>query len=169
MFWREPGRLDETLVDMQRYLPYHIKLTHGQGAGADSALQAEMMLMRGDDTQAEILCHKALYLARSKQDTCVCLCAEQVLARIAILRGDVDGFITSLENIRVYAKESSNMYILRMVDICLSVISVALDTTDMVAKWLCDTESIGKNVYTRAIPYATILYSHLLVREKTPC
>jgi LuxR family maltose regulon positive regulatory protein len=166
MFWREPGRLDETLVDMQRYLPYHIKLTHGQGAGADSALQAEMMLMRGDDTQAEILCHKALYLARSKQDTCVCLCAEQVLARIAILRGDVDGFITSLENIRGYAKESSNMYILRMVDICLSVISVALDTTDMVAKWLCDTESIGKNVYTRAIPYATILYSHLLVREK---
>ena len=166
MFWRESGRLDETLLDMQRYLPYHIKLTNGQGVGADSALEAEMMLMRGDDTQAEILCHKALYLARSKQDTCICLCAEQVLARIAILRGDVDSFFTALENIRGYAKESTNMYILRMVDICLSVISVALGTTDMVAKWFHDTESISKNVYTRAIPYVIILYSHLLVREK---
>lgn len=165
MVWRETGRLDEALTDMQRHLPYHYKLTHSQGVGSDSALHAEMMLMRGDDVQAEILCHKALYLARSKQETCICLCAEQVLARIAILRGDVDGFFTALENIKGYAKESSNLYILRMVDICLSVISIALDTTDMVAKWFCDTESISKKVYARAVPYVNILYSHLLVRE----
>lgn len=166
MFWREPGRLDKTLMDMQRKLPYHIKLTHGQGVGADSVLHAEMMLMRGEDIKAEILCHKALYQARSKQDICICLCAEQVLARIAILRGDVDGFFTALENIKGYGKESSNLYILRMVDICLSVISVALDTTDMIAKWFYDIESISKKVYVRAVPYVNILYSHLLVREK---
>ncbi len=166
MVWRETGRLDEALTDMQIHLPCHYKLTHSQGVGADSALHAEMMLMRGDDVQAEILCHKALYLARSKQEICICLCAEQVLARIAIQRGDVDGFFTALENIKGYAKESSSLYILRMVDICLSVISVALDTTEMVAKWLCDTESISKKVYARAVPYVNILYSHLLVREK---
>lgn len=166
MFWREPGRLDESLEDMQRYLPQHIKLTHGQGVGADSVLQAEMMLMRGDDIKAEILCHKALYQAHSKQEICICLCAEQVLARIAILRGDVEGFFTALENIKSYAKESSNLYILRMIDICLSVISVALDTTDMIANWFSDIESISKKVYARAVPYVTILYSHLLVREK---
>ncbi len=166
MVWREPGSLDEALVDIQRNLPYHFKLTNGQGFGADSALHAEMMLMRGDDIQAEILCHKALYQARSKQETCICLCAEQVLARIAILRGDVEGFFTSLENIKGYAKESSNLYVLRMVDICLSVISVALDTTDMVAKWFYDTVSISEKVYARAVPYVNILYSHLLAREK---
>lgn len=104
MFWREPGKLDETRKDLQQYLPYHIRMTHGQGIGADSVLDAETMLMRGDDIQAEILCHKALYLARSKQETCICLCAEQILARIAILRGDVEGFFTALENIRGYAK-----------------------------------------------------------------
>ncbi|MDF3004496.1 MAG: ATP-dependent transcriptional regulator, MalT-like, LuxR family [Oscillospiraceae bacterium] len=165
-FWREPGKLDETLADMIKSLPYHLKLTRGQGAGADSTLHAEMMFMRGDDIQAEILCHKALYQARSKQETYICLCAEQVLARIAILRGDVDGFFIALENIKGYAKESSNLYVLRMVDICLSVISVALDTTDMVAKWFCDTESMSKKVYARAVPYVNILYSHLLVRQK---
>ena len=164
--WREPGRLDEALADMQGNLPYHFKLTHGQGVGVDSALHAEMMLMRGDDIEAEILCHRALYQARSKQETCICLCAEQILARIAILRGDVDGFFTALENIKSYAKENSSLYVLRMVDICLSVISVALDTTDMVAKWFCDTESISKKVYARAVPYVNILYSHILVREK---
>ena len=166
MFWRESGKLDETLMDMQRDLPYHIKLTRGQGIGADDVFHAEKMLMKGDDIQAEILCHKALYKARSKQEICICLCAEQVLARIAILRGDVDGFFTTLENIKGYAKESSNLYTLRMVDICLSVISVALDTTDMVAKWFFDSESISKKVYFKAVPYINILYSHLLVRKK---
>ncbi len=166
MVWRESGGLDEALVDIQSNLPYHFKLTQGQGFGADSVLHAEMMFMRGDDIQAEILCHKALYQARSKQETCICLCAEQVLARIAILRGDVEGFFTSLENIRGYAKESSNLYVMRMVDICLSVISVALDTTDMIAKWFWNTESICKKVYARAVPYVNILYSHLLVRKK---
>ncbi len=164
--WRESGRMDEALLDIQSNLPYHFKLTYGQGFGADSVLEAEMMFMRGDDIQAEILCHKALYQARSKQDTCICLCAEQVLARIAILRGDVDGFFTTLENIKGYAKEGSNLYVLSMVDICLSVISVALDTTDMVANWFGDAESISKKVYARAVPYVNILYSHLLVRKK---
>jgi LuxR family maltose regulon positive regulatory protein len=162
MFWREPGKLDETLEDVKRCLSYHIKLTNGQGVGADSALHAEMMLVRGDDVQAEVLCHKALYQARSKRETCICLCAEQTLARIAILRGDVDGFFTALENIKDYANESSNLYMLRMVDICLSVISVALDITDLVANWIYDTESISRKVYARAVPYVNILYSHLL-------
>lgn len=121
---------------------------------------------RGRHTQAEILCHKALYQARSKQEICICLCAEQILARIFILRGDVDSFFTALENIRNYGKDSSHLHVLHMVDICLSVISVALDTTDFVANWLCDIESIRKKVYARALPYTLILYSHLLVRER---
>jgi len=166
MFWREPGKLNETLEDMRRLMPFHLMLTRGQGIGADSVLHAEIMLMRGDDTQAEILCHKALYQARSKQEICICLCAEQILARIFILRGDVDSFFTALENIRNYGKDSSHLHVLHMVDICLSVISVALDTTDFVANWLCDIESIRKKVYARALPYTLILYSHLLVRER---
>jgi len=165
MFWHEPGKLDQTLADMQRNLPYHSKLTHGQGIGADFALQAEMMLMRGDDISAEILCHKALYQARNKKETCICLCVEQVFAWIAILRGDVDGFFTIIENIKGYAKENSDQYILRMIDICLTAIGVALDTTDMVAKWLFDAESIREKVYCRAVPYVNILYLYLLARE----
>lgn len=165
MFWREPGKLDETLADMQRYLPYHSKLTCGQGTGADCALQAEMMLMRGDYISAETLCYKALYQARSKNEICICLCVELILAQISIMRGDVDGFFTIIKNIKDYARENSKLYILRMIDICLSVISVVLGTTDMVAKWLFDAESIRKNVYYRAVPYVNTIYLYLLIRE----
>ena len=87
---------------------------------------------------AEILCHKALYEARSFQQTGVCLCAELVLARIAILRGDVDGYLTAVSNIKGYVKENSNLYILRMVDMCLTVTSLTLGIKDDVADWIFD-------------------------------
>ena len=162
MFWREPGRMEETLRELKSALPCHLKLTHQQGAGADSAYQAEMMLLRGDDVQAEILCHKALYQARSRQEICICLCAEQILARIAILRGDAEGFELALQNIKGYAGENAGPHVSRMVDICLAILGAALGAMDMVPKWLLDFESIGKAVYAGAVPYVSALHAHLL-------
>lgn len=166
MFWRESGKLDDTLQDMDECLPYYFKLTREHGAGANSALRAEVMLMRGEDDEAEILCHKALYEARTHQQIAICLCAELILARIAILRGDVEGYFTAVNNIKGYTKEKSNLYVARMVDLCMTVISLVLGITDNVAKWLCDIESMKKALYTPTIPYAQILYSRLLMIEK---
>ncbi|HWR62704.1 MAG TPA: LuxR C-terminal-related transcriptional regulator, partial [Clostridia bacterium] len=166
MFWRESGKLEDALRDMDECLPYYLKLTRGHGAGANSVMRAEAMLMRGEDDKAEILCHKALYDARSCQQISICLCAELVLARIAILRGDAEGYFTAVKNIQGCAKENSNLYILRMVELCLSVISLVLGITDNVAEWLYDMGSIKKTLYAPAVPYAQTLYSMLLLAEK---
>ncbi len=166
MFWRESGKLEDALRDMDECLPYYLKLTRGHGTGADSAMRAEAMLMRGEDDDAEILCYKALYGAGSHRQTSICICAELVIAHIAILRGDAEAYFTSVKNIQGYSKGNTNLYILRMVDLCLAAISLMLGSTDNVAKWLRNTESIKKTLYTPAIPYAQSLYSKLLIIEK---
>lgn len=166
MFWRESGELDNELWDLDECLPCYHELTRGHGAGAGSVMRAEAMLVRGEDNEAEILCYKALYDARSYQQTSICLCVELVLARIAILRGDAEGYFTSLRNIQSYAKENPNLYVLRMADFCMSLISLVLGITDNVAKWFCDMESIKKILYTPAVPFAQTLYSKLLLLEK---
>lgn len=122
--------------------------------------------MRGKDGEAEILCYQALYDARSCRQTPICLCAELVLARIAILRGDVGAYPSAVQGIQNYAKENSDLHILRMVDLCLSVVSLVLNRTDHVAKWFCDMTSMKKALYAPTVPYAQILYSHLLLIEK---
>ena len=166
MFWREAGTLDRTLEDMDECLPYYLKLTHGHGTGADSVLRAETMLMRGEDDEAEMLCHRALYDARSYQQICICICAVQVLARIAIMRGDVEGYFTAIHNIQDYTRENSSLYVLRMVDLCMSVINFTMGITDQYAKWLYDTEGIKRTLCAPAIPYAQMLYSEFLLIEK---
>lgn len=166
MFWRESGKLEDTLLDMDECLPYYLKLTRGHGAGANSVMRAEAMLMRGEDDKAEILCHKALYDARGCQQTSICLCAELILARIAILRGDVGGYFTAIKNIQGYTKENSNLYVLRMVELCMSVISLVLGVTDNVAEWLYDMDSIRRLLYAPVVPYAQTIHFMLLIAEK---
>ena len=166
LFWREPGKLDETLRQIDGYLPHYLRITHGYGAGADSAARAEALLMRGEDEQAEILCHRALYEARSRQQISICLCAELTLARIAILRGDAGGYFTAVQNIQNYAKENPHLHVSRMVDVCFSFLGVVLGTTDRAAQWLCNMESVKRRIYIPAIPCAQIIYADLLLKEK---
>lgn len=165
-FWRESGKLEDTLRDMDECLPSYLKLTGGQGVGANSLMRAEAMLMRGQDNEAEILCHKALYDASNYRQASICICAELVLARIAILRGDVDGYFAAVKNIQSHAKENSNLYVLRMADLAMSMLSLILGTADNVAKWVCNMQSIQQTLYPPAIPYAQTLYSMILLFEK---
>ena len=166
LFWRESGELENELQQMDEFSPIYYKFTNGHGAGRHSLMRAEAMLMRGEDTYAEILCHKALYEARSYQEISICLSAELVLTRIAILRGDVEGYSTSIKNIQCYAKENSNLYVLRMVEHTMSIISLVLGIKDNVAPWLYDMESLKNAQYAPVVPFAQLLHLRLLLMEK---
>jgi LuxR family maltose regulon positive regulatory protein len=166
MFWRKSGTLDDDINAMDEGVTYLRKLTRGLCAGTNSAMRAEALLMRGEDDEAEIMCHKAIYDARSFQQVSVCLCAELTLARISILRGDVDGYLSAVRNIQGYANENSNLYVLRMAEMCLSVISLVIGIRENVAQWLYDMESIKKVLYSHSVASALTLYSKLLMMDR---
>lgn len=166
MFWREEGQLKDVLRQIDAGSALYHKLAMMHGAGAFYAMEAEMMLMAGKDDEAEISCHKALNVARIYKQDDICLCAELILARIAILRGDAEAYFKSVENIRNYSNENSRLYIIRMVEHCISTISFVLDEEEHVSTWLYDMESIKKTVYFPIIPQAQILHLWLLLRKK---
>ncbi|NNJ32844.1 helix-turn-helix transcriptional regulator [Lacrimispora defluvii] len=166
MHWRESGELENELRQADISASIYCKLTQGHGSGFNIIMRAEAMLMRGEDDEAEILCHKALYEARSYQQTGICISAELVLSRIAILRGDVGGYFAAIKNIQDYTKENSNRYILRMAEHCMSIISLLLGIKDYVAPWLYDMESIKRVLYAPVVPNAQMLYLKLLLMEK---
>lgn len=166
MFWRKAGTLEEDMKAMDECLPYFRKLTRGLCAGANSVIRAEAMLMRGEDDEAEIMCHKTLYDARSFAQVSICLCAELTLARIAILRGDVDGYCSAVKNIQGYANENSNLYVLRLAELCLSFISLILGIKENVAQWLYDMENIRKVLYSHSAASALTLYSKMLLMDR---
>ncbi|HBD64816.1 MAG TPA: helix-turn-helix transcriptional regulator, partial [Clostridiales bacterium] len=165
MFWREPGELENILgqIDEGEVLYRSIGI---QGVGPVSIMRAEAMLMRGEEDEAEILCHKALYSARGTSHIGICICAELMFARIAILRGDANKYLTAVNNIKNYKKESTNLYLKNMADLCLSVISLILGVNEGVAPWIMDIESMKKVLYAPVVPHAQILYMKILLMER---
>jgi len=166
MFWSEPGKLEEQINRMDECMPAYQHLTRGHCAGVNSVIRAEALLMRGEDDAAEILCHKGLYEAKSKNQTSVCLCAETVLAQIHILRGDTEGFFTAVKGIQEYIKDTANLYTVRLAELSISYLYLTLGMRENVAPWLCHIESIKEVLYAHAVPFALMLYSKILLMEK---
>ena len=163
MLWRESGKLEDVLLHMDEGRHVYFQLTKDHGAGSYYCILAAASLMRGDDNEAEIQCHRALYEARSYKKIDTCLCAELVLARIAILRGDVEGYFSAVKRIQNYPKENSSLYVLRMVEYCMSIISLILNYKDFVSSWFYDIKDIRKTVYAPVVPHAQLLHLLLLM------
>ena len=166
MFWQESGELENELRQLDEYSTLYYKLTNAHGEGSCILMRAEAMLMRGDDEQAEILCHKALCAASSCKQVTVCISIELLFGRIAVLRGDVDGFFKAVKNIQAYVEGDFDLYVLRMAEHCLSVLSLNLGIKDYVAPWLYDMKSISEAVYAPIVPYAQALHLKLLLMDK---
>ena len=166
MFWREPGGLNQTLKTMDEIRALYRKYSKGKGTGFSHLVWAEAMLLKGDDDEAEILCHKSLYKARSCGQTSISLYAEFNLARIFILRGDTEKFLATVKNIQGYGEKNPELPICKMVDLCMSMISLLLGSKDHVAPWLYSMESIEQSVYAPVVPFARVLYFQLLLADK---
>lgn len=164
LFWSAAGALDRELACMDECLPYYIRLTEGHGTGADCAMRAEALLMRGEDTAAEALCHKAIYLAGSQKQDSICIAAEMTLLRIALLRGDKESFENVKKSILERAKTGTEPAVKRMADLALSFVSVL--TGDNVApEWLTDLDQITGILYNVAIPFGVLTYLRWLLSQ----
>lgn len=166
MFWSKTGELENELTAMDECMPIYVKLTDGHGASAEFVMRAEAMLMRGADAEAEALCYKALYIGRSQQQASLCICAEFILARIAMLRGDGESYRMVLGDLRKRVDLLPSSFVLRMTELCETALGLTLGHADGTAEWLGDLQRINKILEAPAVPYGHILYSRLLLTQK---
>ncbi|MDY0235367.1 MAG: LuxR C-terminal-related transcriptional regulator [Gudongella sp.] len=166
MFWRETGELEKELDDMDKCMPIYSMIVQGHGVSANIVMRAEALLLKGADGAAEALCHKALYLARSKKQIVLCLCSELLLARIAILRGDVDAYQVALNSLNEYTAPTVDRFVLRALELCTMSLKLTLGETKELADWIYDLENMKKVLYINAIPYGHLLYGKILLIEK---
>lgn len=167
MFWSKVGNLKSTMDLLENSFPYYTKLSRGHGTGGECVMRAEAMLMKGNDNDAEALCHKALYLARGKRQTSVCLCAELGLARIFLLRGDADGYHLAVESIMQYLESQLvDWQVKRMVELCLATLSVSIEEKDELPNWISEIEKYSQEMYPAILPYCHIIYGKYLLMNK---
>ncbi|MEG0853129.1 MAG: LuxR C-terminal-related transcriptional regulator [Angelakisella sp.] len=166
LFWRESGALQQELLCIDECMPYYHKVTNDHGMGAEIVMKAEALLYAGDDVEAEVLCHKALYLADMKDQSSICFCAEMCLLRIAILRGDTSLFESVIANID---KRTLTGYLLRSrytQALVKGFVFVQLDSTDAIESWLLESLEFERLLYSVAVPFGQIVYAGYLIASE---
>ncbi len=166
MYWSRSGELERTIEIMDENLPRFRILSGENSIGSDSAMRAEWLLLQGETDDAEALCHKTIYVAQSKRQICICLCAELVLARIALLRGAAGDYQTAVENIQRYADAKPGLYIERAAQLCIAFLSLTLGEPEGLADWLYDLMSMEKSLCPATVPYGQMLNGRILLLRR---
>jgi len=101
-FHHRPGQADCEAGFLEECVGILKRLTNGYGTGADDLFKAELAYLRGDMENAEILAHKAFFLADDQRQTIIQLGAAATLANIAFYKADAarwQNAIGSLERV----------------------------------------------------------------------
>ncbi len=163
MFWRESGKLDEELAQMDECMPIYYKLTSGHGSGSEIIMRGEVHLMRGEIDQAEILCHKAMFTSDSKHQNSIYQCGLFLLARIAAMRGDESMLQNALNSLEERSRQNTEDLCRYTLDLAKGFIFLLFDRSDEVSTWLAEGEINDKRLVIMTQPFALILYGRILL------
>ncbi len=165
-YWNKSGGLQSAMDAMDVCLPFYSQLAGGHGLGGEILMHAEACLASGDDTEAETLCYKTLYASKNAGQTSNCLCAELVLARIGILRGDTKAYDAARHHIGFEMEQARQTALTRLGEMCLAHLDMAFGKTDELPGWIRHVDSIRKTLYKITQPHAIMLHCQMLLLEK---
>ena len=165
MFWRESGKLDEELSQMDECMPWYYRLTGGHGSGAEAVMRAEAHFQRGELDEAERLCHRALFTAELKRQSSICQCVFFLLCRIAVQRGDAALLEEARQSLRDRAAENTEDLCRYTLDLAEGSLSVLLGRPADVPAWLAEGR-IDQRLVIMTQPYAYIVYGRVLLEQR---
>ncbi len=166
LFYREAGKLDAALAEMDDCMPIYYQLTHGHGSGAEIIMRAEAHFLRGEAEEAEILCHKALFTADSKGQNSIYNCGLFLLARIAVLRGDENLLADALGSLEERCRHHAEDLGRYTLDLAKGFIDLLLRNKEALPDWIVAGEINEKRLVIMAQPFAHMLYGRYLLEQR---
>lgn len=135
-----PGDADREAEALEEFIPLYSRLTGGHGSGADALFRAEVAYHRGDMATAEIYAYKAAFLADSSRQSVILLGTAKVLADIALLKADAEGWRRAVKAMdRAASCPGQTAWVVRVaLDTVRGAILAELQQQSRIAGWLKD-------------------------------
>lgn len=165
LYHTDEENADEELTGLVECMPYYYELSGGHGKGADALMKAEILFNRGEFDAAAILCHKALYMADSREQYSISVGAKLLLTRICLNNGKYDEFKQNYDSLSVESTDFNGLdheYNV-LSELAKGFIDITTDNAKNVSKWLTDWETVENNVNIMCMSYADIIYGKWLL------
>ncbi|MGN0329518.1 MAG: LuxR C-terminal-related transcriptional regulator [Lachnospira sp.] len=165
MYHRKSGALDVEMLTLEDCAPNYYRITNGHGKGFEALMKAEVLYNRGEIESAEILCHKAIYMADSRNQHSIYIAATYILALISIYHGANDAYKEYMNNMtrKLDSTDFVSSHMGKMVDLCKSLIFSNLGEPDKIANWLKDEKSIEDNTNFLSLSFINIILGKYLI------
>ncbi|MEA4961166.1 helix-turn-helix transcriptional regulator [Lutispora sp.] len=166
MFYRESGKLNEELRQMDECMPVYYILTGGHGSGAETIMRAEAHFLRGEADEAEMLCHKSMFTADSKRQNSIYQCGLFLLGRIAILRGDEAMLQNAIHSLEERSRQNTEDLCRYTLDLARGYLHLLLDSKDELPLWIEEGDINDKRLVIMTQPFAYIIYGRALLEQR---
>lgn len=155
----------EQLETFESIVPYYYKITGGSGKGSEAIMRAEILMNKMDFESAEILCHKALYMAETRHQFDIYIIAMFCLARMSLYKGEYENVRLNIRSIYQKMEETKDYKESNVVDMAESYIKLLSGKIDEIAGWLKDSTQIENKSVVFNIGFANVIYGRYLVEK----
>lgn len=163
MFYRESGKLAQTVDEMAQAMPIYYKLTNDHGYGAESVMAAERYLNMGDYVNAEIEAYKSVNMGGKMMSNGIFACAMFILIRLAMVKGDLAEVESMLNKLHKDEEQKRNYQFLYIVDMIEAYVYAYLNQRERIPCWIRNGEINTDRILFQAKPYLNIVYGRVLI------
>lgn len=162
----KPGKLRQTVDTMVTNFPVFSRLSDGCGTGCEYVTLAEYALETGQWQEAELNAFKAIYKARTKEQTGITICASFTLSRLYIQQGKTTEGLELLSRLRKEVIRENNAIYNTTLDLCDGYINGCLQRIDKIPPWLREGDMSPARFLYQGMAFNYIVYGKAVLLSK---
>ncbi|KXL52173.1 HTH-type transcriptional regulator MalT [Anaerotignum neopropionicum] len=163
LYHREAGSLKERVEFYQSSKNYTAN-TGGHGSGSRNLFEAEWNYYIGEFENAEILVYQAISEAKTgQQQLDIVLCANFLLARLALIKSDFTHATALMEEMRNEIKKDQIYTLIYTIELCDTYIYACLGQNYQKSDWLMEEEYLQNNIFFPSLAFFNIVLGKVLL------
>lgn len=160
IYYKEPGAYKKTSeLAFEKYA----KLSGGAGMGSDALCLAEHALEIGNFDVVEGYAFKAIYMAKTKNQTSLVVCATLTLARLYLLQNKYGDAIILLGSLADEVASNIETILIDTYDLCMGYFYACTGEIKKIPRWISDGDTTVNSLLFQGLVFSYVVYGKILI------
>lgn len=165
-FFTKAGNIQNEIESFDKMMQLFYKLFSGNSKGSEALFRAEVLMHNGNLTDANMLCDKAIYMSKTREQNSVEAQALMIQSIIDYYNGNYEKINKNIERIKEISDSGLEKDIDVMCALIQGFIGVITDTDKFIPMWIKDVNEIEKKCNIYNLGFAYLIYGkYLITRE----
>lgn len=166
VYFRDRGSFGQiSQLAIERFVTY-TSFANGCGAGSEYLIPAEYALETGDWKAAELNSLRAIYKARTKEQTSIIICSNFTLIRLYLLQGKVPEAVEILKQLEKDVALVSNSIYNTTLDMVRGYVYACLQQREKIPLWLQTGDMTAADLLYQGVAFNYIVYGKAVLLSK---